>query len=138
MTERSPYDHRYHAANHGDVWKHTAWLAVLAALKRERLAVLDTHAGRGDYALPARGGEWTSGLGRLRELHREGSSTGSGAVDRYLAKIARADRYPGSPLLALQSMGRSDRLTAYEQDPEAARALRALLAGDSRAKVVEG
>ncbi len=133
----APYDHRYHAGNHADVWKHVAWLAVLAAHKRDRLLVVDTHAGRGSYALPARGGEWTSGVGKLRARFA-GTQSGSGAVDRYLARLPAPPAYLGSPLLTRQALGRADQLVAYEQDPEAAAALREALSSDPRARVVAG
>jgi 23S rRNA (adenine2030-N6)-methyltransferase len=126
------YDHRHHAGNAGDVWKHVAWLSVLASFKRERVEVLDTHAGRGGYQLGPTG-EWQGGVGRLL-LQRE-ESTGSGAVDRYLARIRRAPlgTCPGSPLLTLQALGRADRLVAWEADEGAAADLRRALAGDPRA-----
>jgi 23S rRNA (adenine2030-N6)-methyltransferase len=134
----SDYDHRYHVGNHGDVWKHLAVLAVLAAFKHERVRILDTHGGRGRYRL-AGTGEWTAGIGRLREQVPDGTSSGSGAVDRYLARIAKTPGvYPGSPVLTAGAMGRNDRLVVYERDPEAVRDLREALAGDHRTKVVEG
>ena len=134
----SDYDHRFHVGNHADVWKHVAWLALLAGLKREQLAILDTHAGRGGYALD-RPGEWRDGVGRLLEAFPDGASTGSGAVDRYLARIRRhgPGRYPGSPVLSIGAMGRADRLVAHELDPDAAKGLRRALDGDSRAAVRE-
>lgn len=132
------YDHRFHAGNPGDVWKHVAWLAALAAHKHERVLVVDVHAGRGAYQLPRDGGEWTTGVARLWAAFPPGSSTGSGAVDRYLAKIGRGPRYPGSPALALTAMGRSDRLVAIEADPDTAGALRAELKPDGRVRVVHG
>jgi 23S rRNA (adenine2030-N6)-methyltransferase len=138
MNPPSSYDHRYHAGNHGDVWKHTAWLSVLAAHKRERVWVLDTHGGRGEYALPPRGGEWTAGVGRLLERYPRGTSTGAGAVDRYLARIEPQGPYPGSPALSLRALGRSDALVSYESDPDTAAALRRAVGGDSRARVIGG
>ncbi|HMV68306.1 MAG TPA: 23S rRNA (adenine(2030)-N(6))-methyltransferase RlmJ, partial [Myxococcota bacterium] len=56
------YSHRFHVGNHGDVWKHVAWCAVLDALRPR--AVLDTHAGEGAYTLGPTG-EWTAGVGRV-------------------------------------------------------------------------
>lgn len=127
------YEHGHHAGNAGDVWKHVAWLALLAANKREQVAIVDTHAGSGAYALA--GGEATHGVLRLPSE----PATGSGAVDRYIARLARAPRgtYPGSPALALGAMGRSDRLVCHETDPRAAGALRRALGGDPRARVAE-
>ncbi len=136
----SDYDHGHHAGNHGDVWKHVALLALLAAAKRGQVRLLDTHAGRGEYMLPT-AGEWRAGLGRLLSAFPEGASSGSGAVDRYLARIRKAGaprRYPGSPLLALDALGRRDRLVAVEAEPSTAEALRQRLASDPRAAVREG
>jgi 23S rRNA (adenine2030-N6)-methyltransferase len=130
----SSYDHRYHAGNHGDVWKHVAWLAVLAAHKRERLAILDTHGGRGEYTLPTRGGEWTAGVGRLFER----PPSGAGALDRYLARLDPKDTYPGSPALSLRAMGRSDTLVVYESDPDTATSLRRALGREGRVRVIQG
>ena len=62
------YGHRFHAGNVGDVWKHTALLAVLDALDTGTAPAhyLDTHAGEGVYPLGPTG-EWTEGIGRLWE-----------------------------------------------------------------------
>lgn len=136
----SDYDHRWHAGNHGDVWKHVALLAALAAAKRDALRLLDTHAGRGEYTLGGTG-EWTAGVGRLLQTFPEGASSGAGAVDRYLARIRRAGApatYPGSPLLALGALGRRDRLVAVEAEPATAAALQARLSGDPRAVIRTG
>lgn len=130
------YDHRHHAGNIGDVWKHVVWLSLLAAFKRVRIAVVDHHAGRGLYMLDPGMGEWRAGIGRLRERHPEGASTGSGAVDRYLARVGRTMQYPGSPLLTLRALGRADRLTLYESDAQTANALREAVDRDDRARIV--
>lgn len=131
----APYDHRFHVGNHADVWKHVAWLSLLAAHKRQRIVVLDTHAGRGSYALPPRG-EWSAGIGKLRTVLGSESS-GSGAVDRYLARLPDPRSYAGSPLLTRQALGRADRLVACEQDEDAATELRAATAGDARVRVLQ-
>ena len=48
------YRHGFHAGNFADVLKHVVLLGALDALLRKPapLAYLDTHAGRGLYALP--------------------------------------------------------------------------------------
>lgn len=134
----SRYDHRHHAGNIGDVWKHVGWLAMLAAFKRDRLQVIDLHAGCGLYHLDKHGGEWTRGVGLLRERHPAGRSTGSGALDRYLARLPEDGRYLGSPLLAHQALGKSDKLLLYESDPETAASLRAALPREGRVRIVGG
>jgi 23S rRNA (adenine2030-N6)-methyltransferase len=133
----SDYDHRYHAGNHGDVWKHVGWLALLAAYKRDQITIVDTHAGRGGYDLADRG-EWMGGIGPLWGHRPKGTSSGSGAVDRYVAKVPRRMWYPGSPMLAAASLRRGDRLIAYEQDVGAAAALRAALSDKPHCRVVVG
>ncbi|MCB9665013.1 MAG: 23S rRNA (adenine(2030)-N(6))-methyltransferase RlmJ [Alphaproteobacteria bacterium] len=136
------YDHAFHAANHADVWKHTALLAVLASLKRTPPLVFDTHGGRGRYSL-AGTGEWTAGLGRLLEAVPAGHASGSAAVDRYLGAVRRLcpdvpRSYPGSPLLALDALPRNGRLRVHEVEPEALSELRQAVKGDGRAQVVGG
>jgi 23S rRNA (adenine2030-N6)-methyltransferase len=127
-----PYRHGFHAGNHGDVWKHTALLAVLAGF-RGAVSVVDTHAGSGRYVLPSQG-EWLRGWDRVRAL-----GPTSPAVDRYLSRARRLggdDGYPGSPVLVLDALGRNGRLLAHEVDDEAFRALRAAVASDARATLV--
>ena len=47
------YRHAFHAGNFADAHKHVALLALLRALQRKEKGFffLDTHAGRGRYAL---------------------------------------------------------------------------------------
>ena len=65
------YRHAYHAGNFADVLKHAVLALVIDYLKRKDapFRVIDTHAGRGRYALTseeaAKTGEWLSGIGRL-------------------------------------------------------------------------
>jgi 23S rRNA A2030 N6-methylase RlmJ len=132
----SDYDHAHHVGNPGDVWKHVGWLALLAANKRRRVAIVETHAGSGAYRL-APGGEGAAGIGRLRAAWAD-RSTGSGAVDRYLARIAKepAGTYPGSPALAVSALGHADRWVGYEVDDGAVAALRSAVGGDDRVRIV--
>src|SRR5690606_17098490 len=64
------YRHAFHAGNHADVLKHVTLLALCDALtaKPTPLFALDTHAGRGLYALDSasaqRTGEAEGGIGR--------------------------------------------------------------------------
>lgn len=131
-SSTEPYRHGFHAGNHGDVWKHTALLAVIAGF-RGAVAVVDTHAGSGRYALPAQG-EWRRGWDRVRGL-----GPTSPAIDRYVSRVRRLggeDGYPGSPALALDALGRNGRLVAHEVDDEAFRTLRAAVGSDPRATLV--
>src|SRR6478752_4966348 len=78
------YRHAFHAGNHADVFKHVVLLALIEALKRKDtpFVVLDTHAGRGRYALhdnPARKtGEADAGVARVL-----GAKTSAVAIKRY-------------------------------------------------------
>lgn len=136
------YRHAFHAGNHADVLKHVtllAWIDALAA-KDSPCFVLDTHGGRGDYALDdasaMRTGEAASGIVRLWGLHGLPS-----AVQRLCTQVAAANpdgalrRYPGSPRIALAALRPQDRLAACELQPDEAAALKATLAHDPRAAV---
>lgn len=59
------YDHRVHAGNAGDVWKHFILAEVSGYLLESGRALVyaESHAGRPDYLLN-RCGEWTDGVGR--------------------------------------------------------------------------
>lgn len=136
------YRHAFHAGNHADVLKHVVLLAVCDALtaKPAPLFALDTHAGRGLYALDGssaqRTGEAAGGIGRLlAEAPKQVS------IARYLSavKACRAMHgpasYPGSPWLLAHALRADDRIAACELLPEEAAALKANLAGDPRVAV---
>lgn len=108
------YEHRFHAGNVGDVWKHVALLAWLSRARESGpVRYVDTHAGAGSYVLGPTG-EWTEGLGLLR-AHASGAPA---IVARYLALAAGA-QYPGSPAFARAVLDRpSDEHVLYELDPE--------------------
>lgn len=127
------YSHRFHVGNHGDVWKHVAWCAVLAALRPR--VVLDTHAGEGFYALGPTG-EWTAGVGRLWAA----GPSGDACVRRYLDALERAGgrrSYPGSPRLALDALPPEGRWRGVELQADAAAALQRQLV-DPRVELVVG
>lgn len=139
------YRHAFHAGNHADVFKHVVLLALLDALKRKDapFMVLDTHAGRGRYALhddaARRTGEADTGIARVLGMH-----TGSAAIHRYQQAIRACNPdgglriYPGSPLLAAMAMRTDDRLSCREVQPEEAHALAALFERDRRVHVQAG
>ena len=72
MSAASPkrpgaYDHRFHAGNAADVFKHVALVTLLDRLRASagaRLHYVETHAGGGRYHLGPEG-EWRDGIGRL-------------------------------------------------------------------------
>ena len=136
------YRHAFHAGNFADVFKHAILLALLDALtaKDKPLCCFDTHAGRGRYALDeieaAKTGEWRDGIGWLFDV-----SEPSAPLRRYVDAIRACNHdgvlrtYPGSPLLAAQTLRANDRLILCETQEDEAAALRALFREDPRAHV---
>lgn len=118
------YRHAFHAGNFADVMKHVALVAALLRLteKDRPLFLLDTHAGRGRYALGS-GGESARGISRLLTA---GSLPSHPALARYLALVrdlnpgGRLVAYPGSPFIEAAFMRAGDRAAFCElQEPEA-------------------
>jgi len=60
------YDHRVHAGNAGDVWKHFLLLEAADCLLDPdgRLVYAESHVGRSHYALRAPG-DWEGGIGKI-------------------------------------------------------------------------
>jgi 23S rRNA (adenine2030-N6)-methyltransferase len=118
------YRHSYHAGNFADVAKHLALVGVLLHLRKKEgaFAVVDTHAGRGAYALDGpeaqRTGEAAEGIGRL-----SGFSGGPAALRAYLELAGDRSLYPGSPLLTAKLLRPQDRLVAIEKHADEAAAL---------------
>lgn len=132
------YQHRFHAGNIGDVWKHCALVATLEALRSpdRPLHVIETHAGEGRYSLGPTG-EHTEGVSRLRATPPSDSPA---AVSRYLELLdALADHrsYPGSPVLTLALLRPQDRLVLHEIQADAGIALGRAI-DDPRASIVVG
>jgi 23S rRNA (adenine2030-N6)-methyltransferase len=138
------YRHAFHAGNHADVLKHVVLLALCEALtaKPAPCFALDTHAGRGLYALDSqsaqRTGEALDGVARL-----QAEAPKHPAIARYLAavKACRAEHgahaYPGSPWLLAHALREQDRIACCELQPEEAGVLRATFASDPRIAVHE-
>lgn len=136
------YRHVFHAGNHADVLKHVALLALCDALtaKPTPCFALDTHAGRGLYALDSqsaqRTGEAADGIGRLLA-----EAPKQPAISRYLAAVRAcrnahgAHAYPGSPWLLAHALRAGDRIAACELMPEEAAALKGNFAADARIAV---
>ena len=136
------YRHAFHAGNHADVLKHVALLAICDALtaKPTPLFALDTHAGRGLYALDSnsaqRTGEAEDGIGRLTA-----EAPADPLINRYLQAV-RACRnehgrmaYPGSPWLLAHALRPDDRIAACELHPEEAAQLEQNFAREQRMAV---
>lgn len=136
------YRHAFHAGNHADVLKHVVLLAAWDALaaKPSPMFALDTHAGRGLYALDAeaarRTGEADGGVRRL-----EAAGGPDPAIARYLEAVAACRSahgdaaYPGSPWLLAHVLREDDHLACCELQPEEAEVLRAQFARDPRVSV---
>jgi 23S rRNA (adenine2030-N6)-methyltransferase len=139
------YRHAFHAGNHADVLKHVTLLALCDALlaKPTPVFALDTHAGRGLYALAGdaarRTAEADDGIARL-----QGSAPAGGfapPIERYLAALATcraahgADAYPGSPWLLANALREDDRIACCELQEEEAAALRHAFHFDPRVAV---
>ena len=136
------YRHAFHAGNHADVLKHVVLLAVCDALARKPAPcfALDTHAGRGLYALDGdaaqRTGEAEGGVAKLLAM-----TAGDPCIARYLDAI-RACRaahgehtYPGSPWLLAHALRADDRIACCELQPAEAEALKANFRDDPRVAV---
>ena len=141
------YRHAVHAGNHADVLKHVVLLALCEALtaKPAPCFAMDTHAGRGLYALDAeaarRTGEADTGVARLSATAAVNSSALPPAIRHYLDAVAacRAGHgdtaYPGSPWLLAHALRAQDRITCCELEPGEAAALRVNLGRDQRVVV---
>ncbi len=135
------YRHAFHAGNFADVFKHTLLIGLLNALKAKPAAFchVDTHAGRGSYALdrgPAqRTGEYRQGVLRLLAAPALPAAL-QAYVDVVRSFAGQAGEaltcYPGSPLVAAALMREQDRAIVCELHPEEAAALRLALRGDRR------
>ena len=136
------YRHAFHAGNHADVLKHVVLLALCEALVRKPAPcfALDTHAGRGLYALDAeaatRTGEAAEGVARLLQ-----SPPDDPWIAAYLDAVAAcrarhgASAYPGSPWLLAHALRDQDRIACCELHPDEALALKGAFAHDPRVAV---
>jgi 23S rRNA (adenine2030-N6)-methyltransferase len=136
------YRHAFHAGNHADVFKHVALLALCNRLvaKPTPCFALDTHAGRGLYALDAKAARATAEADDgITRLLAEGSK--DPLVASYLSAVKACRRqhgaltYPGSPWLLAHALRDSDRVACCDLQPEEATALKALFAHDPRVSV---
>ena len=139
------YRHAFHAGNHADVLKHVTLLALCDALlaKPAPVFALDTHAGRGLYALAGdaarRTAEADDGIARLQASASAGSF--AAPIERYLSALAAcraahgADAYPGSPWLLAHALRDDDRIACCELQEEEAAALRHAFHFDPRVAV---
>lgn len=128
------YQHGYHAGNLADVHKHALLSAVLDYMTRKDkpLSYIETHAGRGLYALDSdealKTGEAAQGITRIERLNWFSPDH---PYARALA-ATRADHgasaYPGSPLLAAYLLRRIDSIHLAELHPREFAALKQTMA----------
>jgi len=128
------YQHAYHAGNLADVHKH-ALLSVLLdymARKDKPLSYLETHSGRGLYALDGaeavKTGEAAAGIARAEAERWFGADH---PYVRALAAVRKAhgrNAYPGSPLIAATLLRPIDSLQLCELHPQEFAALRETMA----------
>lgn len=120
------YDHRIHAGNPGDVWKHFLLLEAADCLLDDKtgLVYAESHVGRPSYLLDAPG-EWMGGIGRLLPLLPALCAFSYFRIISDLNPVpsSRTLIYPGSARLIreLALMRRSDlRAEIWDDDPEVA------------------
>jgi len=133
------YRHGFHAGNHADVLKHVVLLALCDRLvaKPAPCFALDTHAGRGLYALDdeaaRRTAEADEGVARL--LARPPADPW---IRRYLEAVHACrslhgeHAYPGSPWILAHALRDGDRIACCELQPDEAAALKANFRDDPR------
>jgi 23S rRNA (adenine2030-N6)-methyltransferase len=127
------------------VLKHVVLLSLRDALlaKPAPVFALDTHAGRGLYALGGEAARRTAEADDgVAKLEASRAATGfAPAIERYLGAIAAcrsahgADAYPGSPWLLAHALRDDDRIACCELQDEEAAALRHAFHFDPRVAV---
>jgi 23S rRNA (adenine2030-N6)-methyltransferase len=133
------YRHAFHAGNFADVAKHAVLLAVLGAMRPER--VIDTHAGAGLYDLGGedarRTGEAEAGIVRLMaDLSAPPEFAGLKSAVFQANPQGGLRWYPGSPRLVVDALAPGAAYTGFELHPDAhAQLLLALRAPPKGVKV---
>ncbi|PJI91230.1 23S rRNA (adenine2030-N6)-methyltransferase [Yoonia maricola] len=116
------YQHIYHAGNLADVHKHSmlAWALSYMIRKDKPLSYLETHAGRGLYDLQddaaLKTGEAAKGIA-LAQSWFPSDHPYVQVLDRIHAKHG-ASAYPGSPLIAAESLRPVDTIHLSELHPQ--------------------
>src|SRR5690606_20739734 len=114
------YRHAFHAGSHADVLKHSILVDLVQYLRQKDKPFwyFDTHAGAGLYALDSewatKTGEFESGIQRIWDR-----TDLPPLLADYLEQVRAfnddaLEYYPGSPWLALQTLGGRDRLRLFE------------------------
>ncbi|KIC50726.1 23S rRNA (adenine(2030)-N(6))-methyltransferase RlmJ [Tateyamaria sp. ANG-S1] len=115
------YQHIYHAGNLADVHKHSllAWMLAYLTRKDKPVSYIETHGGRALYDLgtdeAVKTGEAAQGIARAKDWF---------SADHPYAKcltqttdLHGQNAYPGSPLIAAQTLRNTDSLTIAELHP---------------------
>ena len=116
------YQHIYHAGNFADVHKHSILIAALKTLriKPARLAMMDTHAGRGLYNLISqeaqKTSEFTHGAARIWQDSPPGLADYAAALRRHNSGDL-LQFYPGSAQIMRDMLRPQDRLICVERHP---------------------
>lgn len=138
------YQHRYHAGNFADVFKHALLCALLENLSRKDKPwfYLETHAGAGRYDLldeaAGRTAEFHDGIARLWP-----PASAPAPLAAYLQCVAALNpdgalrHYPGSPAVARALARPGDRLAYCEKIPEIAAQLKRHCSGPHAAVHVQ-
>ncbi|PYF08707.1 23S rRNA (adenine2030-N6)-methyltransferase [Rhodobacter viridis] len=127
------YQHAYHAGNLADVHKHALMAVLLDYMTRKDkpLSYMETHSGRGLYALDgaeaAKTGEAAAGITRAEA---ERWFAPDHPYSRALSAVRKAHgraAYPGSPMLAATLLRPVDSLQLCELHPQEFAALKAAM-----------
>lgn len=123
------YQHAYHAGNLADVHKHSllAWALAYMTRKDKPLSYLETHAGRGLYDLSddaaRKTGEAAKGITIAADWFAPDHPYIS-ALDRIRANHGHT-AYPGSPIVAAETLRPMDNIHLSELHPQEFAALKA-------------
>ena len=115
------YQHIYHAGNLADVHKHSllAWMLDYLTRKDKPVSYIETHAGRALYDLNAdealKTGEAAQGIERAKAWFSPDHPY-MRCISQTTETHGKTD-YPGSPLIAVQSLRDSDTITLAELHP---------------------
>ncbi|MBQ2260241.1 MAG: 23S rRNA (adenine(2030)-N(6))-methyltransferase RlmJ [Loktanella sp.] len=121
------YQHAYHAGNLADVHKHSllAWMLAYLTQKDKALSYLETHAGRGLYDLTddaaIKTGEAAKGIAIAADWFAPDHPYAQ-VLARISAKYGR-NAYPGSPIVAAESLRPIDSIQLSELHPQEYQAL---------------
>jgi 23S rRNA (adenine2030-N6)-methyltransferase len=116
------YQHIYHAGNLADVHKHSmlAWVLSYMTRKDKPLSYLETHAGRGLYdlqnAAALKTGEAATGIIRAADWFAPDHPYAT--VLNRIHKTHGANAYPGSPVIAAESLRSMDNIHLSELHPQ--------------------